>query len=72
MYFLYVFSNNIYSSTYQKSYDKFLKKFEESIKDRNDYVERLNSLSENIKASVVKKEEIRKKVLLLIFSSILS
>ncbi|ORX38107.1 hypothetical protein BCR36DRAFT_340225 [Piromyces finnis] len=49
------------NSTFQKSYDKFLKKFEESIKDRNDYVEKLNSLSENIKLSVVKKEEIRKK-----------
>ncbi|OUM60338.1 hypothetical protein PIROE2DRAFT_13921 [Piromyces sp. E2] len=48
-------------STFQKSYDKFLKKFEESIKDRNDYVEKLNTLSDSIKTSVGKKEEIRKK-----------
>lgn len=49
------------NSTFQKSYDKFLKKFEETIKDRNDYVEKLNTLSENIKTSTTKKEEIRKK-----------
>jgi len=49
------------NSTFQNSYNKFLKKFEETIKDRNDYVDKLNSLSENIKTSVAKKEEIRKK-----------
>ncbi|ORX84555.1 hypothetical protein BCR32DRAFT_291272 [Anaeromyces robustus] len=49
------------SSTYQNVYDKFLKKFDESLKDRNNYVEKLNTLTKNIKSSVDKKEEIRKR-----------
>eukprot|EP00833_Pecoramyces_ruminatium_P011092 jgi/Orpsp1_1/1185124/evm.model.c7180000092424.1 len=48
-------------STFQQVYDKFLTKFDDTVKERNEYVTKLNTLSDNIKAKIAKKEELRKK-----------
>lgn len=48
-------------STFQQVYDKFIEKFDDTVKERNDYAAKLNTLSDNIKAKINKKEELRKK-----------
>jgi len=48
-------------STYQQVYDKFLLKYDKTLQERNKYINKLNTLSDNIKAKIAKKEELRKK-----------